>query len=337
MPVRAVWEALAAAAPSNQNGGNGGSGGQGGDGGGLSTTGTPSAPGSLTVTNSTLTANRTGLGGTGGKGGAAGSGGKQGRGGQGGAGGSGGAIAGISSPSRMASATIAGNSQAQGGNGGSGSPDGQSGAAGDGGGLYANASSSAFAMTLQNTLVASNTTDNCAVAKSSKRIANGGYDLSFPDKTCPAVTNRDPKLKKLAGYGGFTFTMALEPGSAAINKGPPKGAGCPARDQRAVRRPQGKACDIGAFEFAVPSVSIYTPRNGARYKRGSRVLANYRCTEGGSSTTPITPIATCNGTVLTGQRINTRTLGRKTFTVTAGDQAGNKTVKTIHYTVVRRR
>ncbi len=316
----------------NTDGGNGGAGGRGGNGGGLSTTDAGSTAGSLGVTNSTLTANGSGAGGNGGRKGT-GSGGKPGTGGDGGAGGGGGGISGASSPSRMASATIASNSTAAGGRGGK--PGGKAGAAGEGGGVYVNSSASTNDMTLQNTLVASNMSDNCAAP--SRPIVNGGYDLSFGDKTCPAVTHGDPKLKKLSDYGGFTYTMALEPGSAAINRGPPKGAGCPARDQRAVRRPQGKACDIGAFEFAVPTVTIYTPRNRGHYKRGSKVLADYRCTEGGSSTTPITPIASCNGTVFTGSRINTRTLGRKTFTVTARDLAGNKTVKTIHYTVVKRR
>ena len=32
--------------------------------------------------------------------------------------------------------------------------------------------------------------------------------------------------------------------------------------------------------------------------------------------------------------INTATLGRKAFTVTAVDRAGNRTVRTVHYTVV---
>jgi hypothetical protein len=42
--------------------------------------------------------------------------------------------------------------------------------------------------------------------------------------------------------------MALVPGSAAINQVPATGAGCPKTDQRGVKRPQGPACDIGAFE-----------------------------------------------------------------------------------------
>ncbi len=53
-------------------------------------------------------------------------------------------------------------------------------------------------------------------------------------------------LAPLAGNGGPTQTVALFPGSPAINAG--GGPSCPATDQRGVSRPQEKACDIGAFE-----------------------------------------------------------------------------------------
>ena len=75
--------------------------------------------------------------------------------------------------------------------------------------------------------------------------------------------------------------------------------------QRTVRRPQGRRCDIGAFEFALPRIRITTPRNGARYKRGSRVKADYRCSEGGVVSPTPSPIASCTGTVPNGHRIDT--------------------------------
>jgi hypothetical protein len=123
--------------------------------------------------------------------------------------------------------------------------------------------------------------------------------------------------------------MALGGGSAAINQVPATGAGCPLTDQRGVHRPQGSTCDIGAFELAKPTIKITTPRSGASYKRGSRVLAGFRCSEGGITS----PIATCNGTVADGQPINTASLGTKSFTVTATDKAGTQRSKTVHYTV----
>jgi CSLREA domain-containing protein len=98
--------------------------------------------------------------------------------------------------------------------------------------------------TLRNTVVADSTSGgNCAGA-----ITGGGGNLSWPDATCPGI-NQDPLLEPLANNGGPTQTMALMPGSAAIDTAVL--ANCPATDQRGVPRPQGAGCDIGAFELEV--------------------------------------------------------------------------------------
>lgn len=60
-------------------------------------------------------------------------------------------------------------------------------------------------------------------------------------------TFADPKLGPLTNNGGPTLTMALLPGSPAIDAGTSGGA--PATDQRGVPRPQGRGVDIGAFEY----------------------------------------------------------------------------------------
>jgi hypothetical protein len=57
----------------------------------------------------------------------------------------------------------------------------------------------------------------------------------------------DPLLDPLANNDGFTQTMALLPGSPAIDAG--DDGACPATDQRGVTRPQGSHCDIGAYEY----------------------------------------------------------------------------------------
>jgi CSLREA domain-containing protein len=54
----------------------------------------------------------------------------------------------------------------------------------------------------------------------------------------------DPLLGPLAANGGPTMTMALLPGSPAIDAG----TTCVFEDQRGVFRPQGNYCDIGAYE-----------------------------------------------------------------------------------------
>ena len=60
------------------------------------------------------------------------------------------------------------------------------------------------------------------------------------------MNNTDPQLGPFADNGGPTLTMALLPGSPAIDAGTVLGA--PATDQRGVPRPQGAGVDIGAFE-----------------------------------------------------------------------------------------
>jgi hypothetical protein len=298
-------------------GGNGGSGGGGGWGGGIYSTG-----GSLSVTNCTFAANSAGGGGTGGDGSGGGTG------ANGGSGGNGGAIAVNAGASRLLNATIASDGIGTGGSGGS--PSGGGGVNGSGGGAYVESSSTADNMKLQNTIVAGNTDTNCA-GSSGTAISDGGHNLSS-DVTCPATVRNDPQLTSLGDYGGLTATLALQPTSPAINQVPAGGAGCPATDQRGVHRPQGSACDIGAFEFAVPKISISVPKNGTHYKKGSHVRASYRCTEGGV----LSPIATCTGTVANGHRIDTSSLGTKSFTVTATDKQGNTTTKTVHYKITKK-
>jgi hypothetical protein len=80
-----------------------------------------------------------------------------------------------------------------------------------------------------------------------------GANLSFPAGGCPgSFSNGGPLLAALADNGGPTRTMALGPGSAAINQVAIGTPNCPGADQRGIGRPQGAACDIGAFEVVVP-------------------------------------------------------------------------------------
>ena len=66
----------------------------------------------------------------------------------------------------------------------------------------------------------------------------------------------DPKLGPLANNGGPTLTMALLPGSPAIDAGNTSLA--PTTDQRGFPRPAGLAADIGAFEYG--SVVLWPPQ-----------------------------------------------------------------------------
>jgi CSLREA domain-containing protein len=97
---------------------------------------------------------------------------------------------------------------------------------------------------------------NCFKSSPGSLITSGGHN--FEDlSTCGLAGTGDlegagnPLLGTLGANGGPTDTRALSPFSPALNRG---GAICPSTDQRGVRRPQGPACDIGAFEL-VPAAA----------------------------------------------------------------------------------
>jgi hypothetical protein len=107
--------------------------------------------------------------------------------------------------------------------------------------------------TVTNSIVSGGTPANCAVAPGKGAINSGGHNIDS-GSTCGFGAagdqpNTDPKLGALGSNGGPTETDALLAGSPAIDAA----GGCPppATDQRGVTRPQGPACDVGAFEVAV--------------------------------------------------------------------------------------
>jgi hypothetical protein len=99
-------------------------------------------------------------------------------------------------------------------------------------------------------------TNDCQITDEG-RIISLGYNLVGNADLCswtPATGDQlgtlaaplDPRLGPLADNGGPTLTHALLPGSPALDAADPND--CPPVDQRGVPRPQGPACDIGAFE-----------------------------------------------------------------------------------------
>jgi hypothetical protein len=103
-------------------------------------------------------------------------------------------------------------------------------------------------------------------------VSSSGYNLDG-DGTCGLdktgdLSGESPGLRELADYGGLTMSLALFPGSPAVDAGNP--AGCADDlDQRARPRVQdgdgdGNArCDIGAFEYnageTIQENEIYLP------------------------------------------------------------------------------
>jgi hypothetical protein len=77
-----------------------------------------------------------------------------------------------------------------------------------------------------------------------------------------------PQLAPLGNYGGPTQTIALLPGSPAINAG--SNAFAPgATDQRGLPRIAGGAVDIGAFEIQGSTVATFDPGTGTWYLRNA--------------------------------------------------------------------
>ncbi len=133
---------------------------------------------------------------------------------------------------------------------------------GGGGGLF----NSGVVVEIQNTLIAGNfdsavgtSAPDCEVA-GSYSFPTVAYNLIGDNTGCGPVfingingnlvgsgaTPLNPQLEALADNGGNTLTHAILAASPARDAGDT--ASCAATDQRGVTRPQGPACDIGAFE-----------------------------------------------------------------------------------------
>ncbi|MGH3088542.1 MAG: Ig-like domain-containing protein, partial [Rubrobacteraceae bacterium] len=86
-----------------------------------------------------------------------------------------------------------------------------------------------------------------------------------------------------------------------------------------------------AIDVMNPGITITTPAEGAEYTLDQDVKADYTCNDeaGGSG------LKSCAGPVANGAAIDTSSLGTKSFTVNAEDNAGNKSALTRTYEVIR--
>jgi hypothetical protein len=100
--------------------------------------------------------------------------------------------------------------------------------------------------------------------------------------------------------------------------------------------PVGYTSEAGATEctlapdITAPTITLTTPANGATYLLNQSVIAGYACQDevGGSG------LASCVGTVAAESVIDTSSVGAKSFTVNAADNAGNTNSAAVSYTVV---
>ena len=127
-----------------------------------------------------------------------------------------------------------------------------------GGGFVGTFTAANATLTLANTIIAGNSGSQCFYAPwggGVVQLTSLGHNV-VTDATCgipaPDASDRivaDALLGPLADNGGPTLTHALLPGSPALDAA--DAAPCPAVDQRGTPRPQGAACDAGAYEAAV--------------------------------------------------------------------------------------
>jgi hypothetical protein len=104
------------------------------------------------------------------------------------------------------------------------------------------------------TVVARNDVQGVPANCGATQPTDGGANVA-DDATCGFSFTGDPGLAvKPDNAGGDTDVLALAATSPAVDR-VPTGDNCPAGavDQRDVSRPQGAACDAGAFEYVAPA------------------------------------------------------------------------------------
>lgn len=114
---------------------------------------------------------------------------------------------------------------------------------------------------VKDTIVSANTGANTGNCSGGGITASGSLEGPAGSNSCGLdLPSADPLLKALADNGGPTETQALGAGSPAIGA-VASASECPATDQRSVTRPQGGACDVGAYEVAPPELGGATASN----------------------------------------------------------------------------
>lgn len=134
----------------------------------------------------------------------------------------------------------------------------------------------------------------------SPAVVDGGHNID-DGVSCGFSTasqsqnNTNPDLGALASNGGPTQTMALPANSPAVDAVPVSVSGCArSTDQRGVSRPQGPACDIGAYElFKAPPPPPPPPPGGPIKGFAGKCVDDFH--SGTRNGNPI-DIYTCNGT-----------------------------------------
>ena len=139
---------------------------------------------------------------------------------------------------------------------------------GSGGGIRNNGTA-----TVKNTIVANNIAgflgpdcNGIFNSDGNNLIEDSSFCTGFTNGQNGDITGVDPVLDALADNGGPTLTHALLEGSPAVDAVPVADCteiegGALTNDQRGIDRPQGDACDIGAFEVVSPKAPAIPQRD----------------------------------------------------------------------------
>ena len=184
-------------------------------------------------------------------------------------------------------------------------------------------------VSISQSIVANNTGGNCFGG-----VSDQGYNLESSTDCgftgTGSLQNTDPKLDPdgLQNNGGPTQTIALLDGSPAINK-IPASACTITTDQRGISRPQGPACDMGAFEFRVPTLNLPTSPITVNATGPNGAPVTYTATASEPDDASATPTVSC--TPASG---STFAIGTTTVNCTASDAASPPDTTTGSFQVV---
>jgi probable HAF family extracellular repeat protein len=129
----------------------------------------------------------------------------------------------------------------------------------------------------------------------------------------------------LADPGDASFSLSTDVAPETENSDAPTGT-------RKICDVAGNCADAGPIrgnkvDKQAPDITISTPADSDKYSFGQAVAADYACADGGSD------VASCVGTVLSGNSIDTSSLGTKAFKVDATDNVGNQSSRSVGYEV----
>jgi hypothetical protein len=162
------------------------------------------------------------------------------------------------------------------------------------------------------------------------------YDITPPQLTCPAadglwhaanvslVCTASDSLSGLANSSDSSFSLStnVPAGVETNNASTSSHQVCDVAGNCLTAGPIGG----NRIDRKAPSMTITTPA-ATNYTLNQSVLANYGCSDGGSG------VATCVGTVANGSKVNTGSVGGKSFSVSSTDNVGNASGSSVNYNV----